>query len=54
MIDLLFVGYDSCPNDKTTLTVCVREGRGYKIVKIFTDKEAEELYKKLTQQEDKK
>ena len=48
-IDVLLFSYDNVSNDKPTLIVGRKEPRGpVKIINVFQDEEAEELYKKLT------
>ena len=48
-IDTLLVSYDNASNNKPVLIVGRKGKRGLvQIVNAFQDKEAEELYKKLT------
>lgn len=50
-IDTLLVSYDNISNGKPTLIVGRKEPRGaVQIINAFQDEEAEELYKKLTNQ----
>lgn len=47
--DVLLISYDDISNDKPVLIVGRKGKRGLvQIVNAFQDKEAEELYKKLT------
>ena len=46
--DRLIIGYDySNGQDHTALLIGRRLGRGYKVLNIIYDKEAEEIYNKL-------
>lgn len=53
-IDTLLVSYDAISNDKPVLIVGRKVARGARgavqIINAFQDEEAEELYKKLTNQ----
>lgn len=50
-IDTLLISYDNVSNDKPVLIVGRKGKRGVlQIINAFQDEEAEELYKKLTNQ----
>lgn len=50
-IDTLLISYDNVSNDKPVLIVGRKGKRGsLQIINAFQDEEAEELYKKLTNQ----
>ena len=46
--DKLMIGFDKSGDDKASLTVIRRKGRGYEVVKQFIDGDAEYLYEQLS------
>lgn len=51
MEDRLVIGYDNGSEcgDISCLQILRKKGRGFEVVKTFYEKEAEELYKKLSE-----
>lgn len=45
--DRLVIGFDSSGDDKACLTVCRRKGRGYQVINVIYDTDAEDLYERL-------
>lgn len=46
--DSLVIGFDMAGDDKSCLTVMRRRGRGYQILEVFYDHDAERIYNELT------